>query len=175
MSKSVPMLWYEFPLEVKESDDIIDSIGFETEEEKSVCEDIIKTLEKNAAECIRNDRKTYIPYMGVFTINKRQLACNKHAKKIKFITLNNGVAEAKIFTRKLMDAANYDIDLIADEEKQIAKVKRLNVKFYKKYGVIYGVEAAKAMLGAISRLAPVNFDEEIEEQLQTIYNNERES
>lgn len=175
MSKSISVSGYEFPLEVKDCDDVINSIKFDTEEERAICEDIIKTIEKNSANYIRNDRKVYIPYIGVFNINKYRIICKQNSKSIKEITKNKGAVEGKLFRNNIIRKISVSIEESDSKEKQINKSKKLNQKFYKKYAIIYGVEAAKAMLGAISKLVPINFDEETEEQLQIIYNNERDT
>lgn len=51
-------------LEVNTMKDIINSIGFKSEEDKLMCEVIITNLEKYAAENIKQSKTVNIPYIG---------------------------------------------------------------------------------------------------------------
>lgn len=173
MSKTASIISFNLPLDVKESDDIIESLEFKNEEERIICEDIIKSLEKNIANYIRNDRRVYAPFMGVFSVNKYNLAHRNIGRDLKAICKAEGYAGKLKLNFAVVKRVKTIMNDADDNERMIHKVKKRNSKFYIKYAKMYGVEASKAMLGVIGRLTPINFDEELEEQLQILYNDER--
>lgn len=172
MPKSVSIGTFDLPLDVKNIDDVLKSIDFDSDEQRIVCEDIVKSLEKDAANYIRNDRKVMIPFMGVFSADRYNATLSLKSKEIKEIKRTKGIDAANQFRYNLIFNMKSIIDNEDEEEKSLAKVRKNNDAFYKKYGMMYGAEAARAMMRCIMRLTPVEFNEEIEEQLQLIYNEE---
>lgn len=90
-------------LEVNTMKDIINSIGFKSEEDKLMCEVIITNLEKYAAENIKQSKTVNIPYIGCIRKSPLREAIVSRKFDFKKARLSMSREEYKDYVRQSID------------------------------------------------------------------------
>jgi hypothetical protein len=90
-------------LEVNTMKDIINSIGFKSEEDKLMCEVIITNLEKYAAENIKQSKTVNIPYIGCIRKSPLREAIVSRRFDFKKARLSMSKEEYKDYVRQSID------------------------------------------------------------------------
>ncbi len=170
MAESVQIQGFDSPIVSKSINDIMSEIDFESEEDKVLCKDIVQFVEGNAAAYLLTDRAVLIPFIGTFEFNEFKNEVGDRNAKIFNIRKEQGEQAAREYRRevyfKYLDKKN----IKKQQDAKFDNIKTRNIKYYTKYAKMYGVETAIEIIFAFCRLTPINFDEELEEQLQIINN-----
>lgn len=170
MADIVKISNFDIPVTVKDKEDVFDELEFDSEEDRLICEDIIDFIEKNTASYLYQGISVLIPFIGTFYENPYSKAYKENSVKINKIREEQGEEAVKKFKQeRLKEEFNF---CTFEDKRQIKlnRLKKLNKRYYNKYAKIYGVDVAREMMFAFSRLEPIEFNEEVEEQLQLIYN-----
>lgn len=153
----------EFKLIRKNSDDIIEELDFENDDDKLICSSIINSMEKCIANNLKDNKCVNIPYIGCVRKNQVVQTIRENKKNFKLARPHLSKEEYKENVRA------YVIDVqekqkAADREKM--KIKRLKSKFKKKYNQLYignGISHAELFIRSILWLKPVEFNQEIQD------------
>lgn len=157
---------YELPFVDRK--DIIDSITFDNDEEKDICECIISELESYAANTIKNMKVASLPFIGCLRINPI-----KH----KFNTYKPNLSEErkKITKEEYKEKVKGVFNLFYKEQrkadkikKDALKVKSNNKKLYDKLYKHYNKTIADLFIFGVHKLEYIPFDEEFEEQYKLL-------
>lgn len=170
MSESVQIQGFDYPIVSKSINDIISEINFDSEEDKILCKDIVQFVEGNAAAYLLTDRAVLVPFIGTFERMQIMEENKEINAKIFNIKQEQGEQAAREYRTKLYFDFVNERNIKKEQESKFDNIKTRNIKYYSKYAKMYGVETAREIIFAFCRLTPINFDEEIEEQLQIINN-----
>ena len=75
----------EYPIVVSEVNDVLDSIEFNSFEERCLCEAIITEMDKAIADTISDEKVANIPFIGCVRRNPIRKAINDNKEKLKVI------------------------------------------------------------------------------------------
>lgn len=161
---------FDIPVTIKDGEDILEELEFDSEEEKLICKDIINFIEANTASYLYQGVSVAIPLIGTLYENPFSKVGRENNETFNKIKEEQGIEAAKKFKYQKV-REEYKFNSIEDKlQIKVNKLKTINRKYYDKYAKLYGVDTAREMMFAFSRLEPIEFNEEIEEQLQLIYN-----
>lgn len=159
-------------LEIDTTKDIINSIRFESEEEKLMCEVIITNIEKYAAENLRKSKTVSIPYIGCIRKSPLREAIVSRRVDFKKARLSMSKEEYKEYVRTTINELKKEERQQNNFKRDIYKIKRANSKQYDKLYKTVGKAYADFYIFAIYCLTPVEHNEEFEELYRELSNNE---
>lgn len=158
----------EFSVVIKNRKDIINDIKFESEKEKILCTDIIKSLENFAADNIKDMKVVNLPLIGCVRINPVRRALRDKKLHLSLIRQNLSKEEYKDYVR----------DTVIELKERQKDIDRYKVRFNKiksiykdKYTKLYnkaGRSYADMYIAAMTMFKEVPFDEEWEETYQRL-------
>jgi hypothetical protein len=162
----------EYIIISKNTDDILNDMDFENEEERILCESIITNLERTAATNIRNMNAVSIPYIGVLRINlvKRKFATSK--LHLSLMRKNMTKEEYKNYVRDTVRGFAKEQKELDEKKLIITRIKRNNKKKYEEYYKKLGSAYANMYIEAIRLLKELPFDADWEEHYQSLKNKE---
>lgn len=160
-------------LEVNTMKDIINSIGFKSEEDKLMCEVIITNLEKYAAENIKQSKTVNIPYIGCIRKSPLREAIVSHRFDFKKARLSMSKEEYKDYVRQSIDKLKKEERRKNNLKRELYKIQKINHKQYNKLYESVGKTYADFYIFAIYCLTPVEHNEEFEELYRELSNNEQ--
>lgn len=152
----------------KDTNDILNDMDFNNEDERLLCESIITNLEKDAASAIREMKTVSLPFIGCLRINPIKRKLRDAKLHLSLMRKNMSKDDYKQHVRDIVHEFGQEIDK-ADAEKLImTKIRRNNKKrydeLYKKLGRAY----AEMFIFSIRGLKEVPFDSEWEEYYQNL-------
>lgn len=112
-------------LEVNTMKDIINSIGFKSEEDKLMCEVIITNLEKYAAENIKQSKTVNIPYIGCIRKSPLREAIVSRRFDFKKARLSMSKEEYKDYVRQSIDKLKKEERRKNDLKRELYKIQKL--------------------------------------------------
>lgn len=158
----------EFSVVIKNRKDIINDIKFDSEKEKMLCNDIIKSLENFAADNIKDMKVVNLPLIGCVRINPVRRALRDKKLHLSLIRQNLSKEEYKDYVR----------DTVIELKEKQKDIDRYKVRFNKiksiykdKYTKLYnkaGRSYADMYIAAMTMFKEVPFDEEWEETYQRL-------
>lgn len=162
----------EYIIISKNTDDILNDMDFENEEERILCESIITNLERTAATNIRNMNAVSIPYIGVLRINpvKRKFATSK--LHLSLMRKNMTKEEYKNHVRDTVRGFAKEQKELDEKKLIVTRIKRNNKKKYEEYYKKLGSAYANMYIEAIRLLKELPFDADWEEHYQSLKNKE---
>lgn len=152
----------------KDTNDILNDMDFNNEDERLLCESIITNLEKDAASAIREMKTVSLPFIGCLRINPIKRKLRDAKLHLSLMRNNMSKDDYKQHVRDIVHEFGQEMDK-ADAEKLImTKIRRNNKKrydeLYKKLGRAY----AEMFIFSIRGLKEVPFDSEWEEYYQNL-------
>lgn len=157
-----------FKIIVKDKNDIINNISFNTKEEKRLCIDIIDSMSLSIATAIKQQKVAQIPYIGCVRINPVRKEFNENRKT--FSAIRKGITKSqyrqyiKDFVGELRNKQK-----IKDSYKLIiTRIKRNNKKKYDYLARNLGRSYAELFIMSIYWLKEIPFDAEWEEWYQSL-------
>lgn len=154
----------------KDTNDILNDMDFNNEDERLLCESIITNLEKDAASAIREMKTVSLPFIGCLRINPIKRKLRDAKLHLSLMRKNMSKDDYKQHVRDIVHEFGQEMDK-SDAEKLIMKKIRSNNKkqydnLFKKLGKGY----ADMFIFAVRKLKEVPFNEEFEELYQTLKN-----
>lgn len=152
----------------KDTNDILNDMDFNNEEERLLCESIINNLEKQAATEIRNMKIVSLPFIGCIRINPIKRKLRDAKLHLSVIRRNMTKSEYKQYIKDIVHEFGQEMDK-SDAEKLIMKKIRSNNK--KRYDALFkrlGKGYADMFIFAVRKLKEVPFNVEFEELYQTL-------
>lgn len=161
---------FDVPINKQSCSDIIEDCGFETKEDKLICEDIITSLEHFASKNIKERKIVSLPFIG--TLRKKPLKnkLNNMAGELMSYRQTHTKEEYQDYVRSIVNEVKDRYN-----EEDLERMQKIAVKCVAKstFEYIYktkGSEAAAKFLNIIVNLKEVKFNEEVEEAYQRLYN-----
>lgn len=160
----------EYPIVVSEVNDVLDSIEFNSFEERCLCEAIITEMDKAIADTISDEKVANIPFIGCVRRNPIRKAINDNKEKLKVIRKGITKEQYKDHVRCILNDAREKVEK-EDARKRFEKTFRnKNKKKYERYFINYGRAYAEAFIKALTWLEEVPFDIEVEEAFENLRN-----
>ena len=158
--------------EEKDIKDILNNLYEDDDENKIICEDIIKNLESTAVKEINNNKCVQLPFIGSIRKNPLRNVVDKHRTnfKIAFKSLSK-----EGFKEHCAEVIKREQDNLKLEDYKKAKFKELRRKYKKRYEQLFtNIGPAYANMFILSRMSfrAVEFNEEFEEIYQKLNKNE---
>ena len=154
----------------KKQDDILDELDFENDVERLLCKDIITNLESGAAEEINNNKCVQLPFIGSIRKNPLKQVLEDNRSNFREIARTHTKEEAKI---KFAAVFKKKQDELREEDYYKAKLKEIRNKYktrYEQYFTHIGPAYAQMFLVSRLKYSMVEFDKELENKLQELYN-----
>lgn len=156
----------------KSLEDIIDDIGFKTDEQALICKDIISHLERTAAEEINKGNCVQMPFIGALRKNPLKQTLEENRGKFRTMSKHLSKENFKEYTAEVFRTKKEELrhkDYIKTKEKEIRnKYKNKYETYYKILGPAY----ANMFVKSIMMLRIVEFNQEFEDHMQELYKNE---
>ena len=152
----------------KDTNDILNDMDFNDEDERLLCESIINNLEKDAAAGIRDMKIISLPFIGCIRINpiKRKLRDTK--LHLSLMRKNMSKADYKQYVRDIVTEFREDMEKADSEKLIMTKIRRNNKKRYEMYYKKLGKAYAEMFIYSIRLMKDVTFDKEWEEYYQSL-------
>lgn len=164
----------EIELEVKSFKDIISEIDFKTEEEALVCESIIHSLEKYAADNLKKDKAVQLPYIGVVRKNIVKREFLKSRSELKTLRKQNDKETYReIVRQKVLDLKKKQKEL-DDKKLQINKLITTYKKEYEYYYKHVGPAYANMFIFGKTLFKEVPFDKEVQKMYDELSKKNKE-
>lgn len=160
----------EFALTVKDYEDIVEEINFDTEDEKLTCSSIIENMEKCIANNLKNEKCVNIPYIGNLRKNAAIMAINKHKQTMAVVRKHMSKEEYKEHVRGYVQETKQKQKEL-DKEKFV--IKKLKNKYKKRYKLLYsrsGKAHAELFIKSLLWFKPVPFDQEVQDAYDNLKN-----
>lgn len=158
----------EYPIVVSEVNDVLDSIEFNSFEERCLCESIITEMDKEIANTIANGKVANIPFIGCIRRNPIRKAISDNRDTLRVIRKGITKEQYKEHVRCIMNAAREKIEK-EDARKRFEKTFRnKNKKKYEQYYINYGRAYAETFIKALTWLEEVPFDIEVQEAFDNL-------
>lgn len=152
----------------KNTNDILNDMDFNDEDERLLCESIINNLEKDAAAAIREMKTVSLPFIGCLRINPIKRKLRDAKLHLSLMRKNMSKADYKQHVRDIVHEFGQEMDK-ADAEKLImTKIRRNNKKRYDELYKKLGRSYAEMFIFSIRALKEVSFDAEWEEYYQNL-------
>lgn len=152
----------------KDTNDILNDMDFNDEDERLLCESIITNLEKDAASAIRDMKTVSLPFIGCLRINPIKRKLRDAKLHLSLMRKNMSKADYKQHVKDIVHEFGQEMDK-ADAEKLImTKIRRNNKKHYDELYKKLGRAYAEMFIFSIRGLKEVPFDAEWEEYYQNL-------
>lgn len=152
----------------KNTNDILNDMDFNDEDERLLCESIINNLEKDAATAIREMKTVSLPFIGCLRINPIKRKLRDAKLHLSLMRKNMSKADYKQHVRDIVHEFGQEMDKLDAEKLIMTKIRRNNKKrydeLYKKLGRAY----AEMFIFSIRALKDITFDAEWEEHYQNL-------
>lgn len=158
----------------KDTNDILNDMDFNDEDERLLCESIITNLEKNAASSIREMKTVSLPFIGCIRINPIKRKLRDAKLHLSLMRKNMTKAEYKQHVKDIVHEFGQEMDK-ADAEKLImTKIRRNNKKHYDELYKKLGRAYAEMFIFSIRALKDIPFDKEWQEKYDELAGIDRE-
>lgn len=158
----------EFSVVIKNRKDILNDIKFDSEKEKILCNDIIKSLENFAADNIKDMKIVNLPMIGCVRINPVRRALRDKKLHLSLIRQNLSKEEYKDYVRDTVIELKEKQDAI---DKYRIRFNKIKSTYKDKYAMLYnkaGRAYADMYIAAMTMFEEVPFNEEWEETYQEL-------
>lgn len=159
----------------KDTNDILNDMDFNDEDERLLCESIINNLERDAAAGIRDMKIVSLPFIGCIRINpiKRKLRDTK--LHLSLMRKNMSKADYKQHVRDIVTEFREEMEKVDSEKLIMTKIRRNNKKRYEMYYKKLGKAYAEMFIYSIRALKDVPFDREWQERYDELAGIDREN
>lgn len=148
----------------KNTNDILNDMDFNDEDERLLCESIINNLEKCAAAGIREMKTVSLPFIGCLRINPIKRKLRDAKLHLSLMRKNMSKSDYKQHVRDIVHEFGQEMNK-ADAEKLImTKIRRNNKKRYDELYKKLGRSYAEMFIFSIRALKDVPFDKEWQER-----------
>lgn len=158
----------EYVIISKDTDNILDDLDFDSEDDRILCKSIIDNLEKQAAAEIRKMKVVQLPFIGCLRIDPIKRKLRDAKLHLSLMRKNMSKAEYKQYVKDIVHEFGQEMDK-ADREKLIMKkIRTANKKQYEIYYKKLGRAYAEMFIYSIRLLKEVPFDQDWEDQYQSL-------
>ena len=148
----------------KDTNDILNDMDFNDEDERLLCESIINNLEKSAAAGIRDMKIVSLPFIGCIRINPIKRKLRDAKLHLSLMRKNMSKADYKQHVKDIVHEFGQEMDRADSEKLIMTKIRRNNKKrydeLYKKLGRAY----AEMFIFAIKSFKEIPFNKEWQEK-----------
>lgn len=158
----------DIELEVKDTNDIISEIEFDTEDDMLICTDIIRSLEQYAAKNIKDDKTVQLPYIGSVRKDPVKKMFKEQKKELKAIRKQ---CDKDTYRQIVKDKVN---SIIKQQESleyryiQCEQLKRLYKKEYEHNCKTKGEAYANMIIYSKTLFEYVPFDMEVQKMYEEL-------
>lgn len=160
----------DFEVIVKTEKDIIDELMFDTEQERDIVSDIIKSLENSAAKFIKEHKVVQLPYIGCVRINPIINELKETKKNFSVLRKSLGKEKYREYVADCITDIHKKQENIDYLKAKFVRLKQNNKKTYENYFVKFGRAYADMYIFALYNLVEIPFDLEWEEHYQSLKN-----
>lgn len=152
----------------KDTNDILNDMDFNNEDERLLCESIITNLEKDAASAIREMKTVSLPFIGCLRINPIKRKLRDAKLHLSLMRKNMSKDDYKQHVRDIVHEFGQEMDKADTEKLIMTKIRRNNKKHYDELYKKLGRAYAEMFIFSIRVLKEVPFDAEWEEYYQNL-------
>lgn len=152
----------------KDTDDILNDMDFNDEDERLLCESIINNLERDAAAGIRDMKIVSLPFIGCIRINPIKRKLRDAKLHLSLMRKNMSKGDYKQYVRDIVTEFREDMEKADSEKLIMTKIRRNNKKRYDEYYKKLGKAYAEMFIYSIRLMKDVPFDREWEEHYQSL-------
>lgn len=142
---------------------LIESINFNNDNDKFLCESIIDELEKSIVDTVNEGKIAYIPFIGSICRNKVRQEVIKNFSNFKLARKFLTKEQYKEHVRSVINDAKEQERQEEYKSKFYAKLRKKNKKKYETFYRIHGKAYANMYIYALTLMKEVPFDNEVEE------------
>lgn len=160
----------DYPVIYKTQDDIIADINFKNPEDEAITRAIINVVEDNISKHLKAGKAVALPYVGVLQKNLVHMAMKNHAAEMKFA---KRTMVKEDYAQYAYDLYGFEMRKVEREKKADRAYKKLRKYNNKKYFTLlntHGKIYADAYIFSIQACDVVDFDPEVQEKFDELYN-----
>lgn len=153
----------EYSFIVKNKNDILNEIPFKDDDDRLLTDSIISSLEKHAAENIRNNNIVQLPYIGVIRKSPLREVMRSNYDNFRQARKTMNKEEYKEYVKGIVNDGKKKIK---DEDNYKYRIKRLisrNKKTYERYYINLGKTYANVYILSLYLLDYVEFDQDVQD------------
>lgn len=159
----------------KDTNDILNDMDFNDEDERLLCESIINNLEKDAAAGIRDMKIVSLPFIGCIRINPIKRKLRDAKLHLSLMRKNMSKGDYKQYVRDIVTEFREDMEKADSEKLIMTKIRRNNKKRYEMYYKKLGKAYAEMFIYSIRLMKDVPFNKEWQERYDELAGIDREN
>lgn len=152
----------------KDTNDILNDMDFNNEDERLICESIINNLEKDAAAGIRDMKVVQLPFIGCIRINPIKRKLRDAKLHLSLMRKNMSKAEYKQHVKDIVHEFGKEMSKADAEKLLMTKIRRNNKKKYDEYYKKLGRAYAEMFIYSIRVLKEVPYSQEFEDYYRNL-------
>ena len=153
---------------IKKKADILNDIGFKSDDDRILCDTIITDIEKTAAKGILADKIVQLPFLGSMRKSPLRKVIQKNRTNFKSARTHMNKKEYQAYVGEIMREGKIEIE---KEEKEKIRIKKIKSRFRKQYDNYYktlGAEYANMFIYSMTILKEVPFDANVQEMFDNL-------
>lgn len=154
----------------KDTNDILNDMDFNNEDERLLCESIITNLEKDAASAIREMKTVSLPFIGCLRINPIKRKLRDAKLHLSLMRKNMSKDDYKQHVRDIVHEFGQEMDKADTEKLIMTKIRRNNKKHYDELYKKLGRAYAEMFIFSIRVLKEVPYSQEFEDYYNQLKN-----
>lgn len=147
---------------VKDSFNILNEINFESDDDALIMKSIISSLEKEAAQAVRDNKCVSIPYVGCVRKNAKHREALKIMDEIKESYRNMSAEEYRAYCKRTFKDIALTVNYNEYVKRCIRHIRAINREEYDRLTFLYGIHYANIYIKSIYWLEYIPFDPEVQ-------------
>lgn len=160
---------HDYILIYKDIDNILEELNYVEQNDKLLCRSIIDSLENEAAKQLLDGKCVALPYIGNIRRSPLKMAMISHYKDFKQKRTELTKTEYKEYCKKVMTEEKRNIQNNEIKKRKLNTLKRKHLPKWIEYEKRFGATYANVWLFSITKFTVIEFDEDVEEAIQSIY------
>lgn len=163
----------ELNIDIKGFKDIIGEIEFETNDGALLCESIITSLERYAAQKLKEEKAVQLPIIGVLRKNPIKKVLKESRSELKMLRKTNDKETYKNIIRNKVYNAKIELKKLDDEKLHLTKLKSIYKKEYETFAKTIGTAFADMFIYSKTLFKYVPFDREVQRMYDELKENNK--
>ena len=163
----------EININVKGFKEIIGEMEFETDDDALLCESIITSLERYAAQKIKEEKIVQLPIIGVLRKNPIKKVLKESRSELKMLRKTNDKETYKNIIREKVYNAKMELKKLDEEKVHLTKLKSIYKKEYETFAKTIGTAFADMFIYSKTLFKYVPFDREVQRMYDELKDNNK--
>ena len=152
----------ELNIDVKGFKDIIGEMDFKTNDDALLCESIITSLERYAAQKIKEEKIVQLPIIGVLRKNPIKKVLKESRSELKILRKTNDKETYKTIIREKVYNAKMELKKLDEQKSYLTKLKSIYNQEYETFSKTIGVAFADMFIYSKTLFKYIPFDKEVQ-------------